>query len=71
MMPLWRRTTRDSETARCREIGGGFQMRRIDSRQDGRAIIDVTEIETEGVYHITETSGGCNKKMQAEEPNKA
>lgn len=41
-------------------------MRRIDSRQVGRATINVTEIETEGAYHVIETSGGCNKKMQEE-----
>lgn len=28
---------------------------------------NVTEIETEGAYHIMQTSGGCNKKMQVEE----
>lgn len=42
-------------------------MRRTDSRQVGRVILNVTEIETEGVYHIRESSGGCNKKMQVEE----
>lgn len=42
-------------------------MRRIDSRQVGRVITNVTETETEGAYHIIETSGGCNKKMQVEE----
>lgn len=42
-------------------------MRRIDSRQVGRVIINVTDIETEGAYRIIETSGGCDKKLQVEE----
>lgn len=42
-------------------------MRRTDSRQVGRVILNVSEIETEGAYHIIETSGGCNEKMQVEE----